>query len=89
MGAYKDMKYGLVNYDKNSTFLENDNFTQGKERELEFSNIEIYLVFLEKLRINRIFLIIMVSVYIWLIQLINWIFKKCFFPFFLFLLLKL
>jgi hypothetical protein len=64
MGAYKDMKYGLVNYDKNSTFLENDNFTQGKERELEFSNIEIYLVFLEKLRINRIFLIIMVSVYI-------------------------
>ena len=58
------MKYGLVNYDKNSTFLENDNFTQGKERELEFSNIEIYLVFLEKLRINRIFLIIMVSVYI-------------------------
>ena len=64
MGAYKDMKYGLVNYDKNSTFLENDNFTQGKERQLEFSNIEIYLVFLEKLRINRIFLIIMVSVYI-------------------------
>ena len=64
MGAYKDMKYGWVNYDKNSTFLENDNFTQGKERELEFSNIEIYLVFLEKLRINRIFLIIMVSVYI-------------------------
>ena len=64
MGAYKDMKYGLVNYDKNSTFLENDNFTQGKGRELEFSNIEIYLVFLEKLRINRIFLIIMVSVYI-------------------------
>ena len=58
------MKYGLVNYDKNSTFLENDNFTQGKERQLEFSNIEIYLVFLEKLRINRIFLIIMVSVYI-------------------------
>ena len=58
------MKYGLVNYDKNSTFLENNNFTQGKERELEFSNIEIYLVFLEKLRINRIFLIIMVSVYI-------------------------
>jgi len=64
MGAYKDMKYGLVNYDKNSTFLENDNFTQGKERELGFSNIEIYLFFLEKLRINRIFLIIMVSVYI-------------------------
>ena len=64
MGAYKDMKYGWVTYDKNSTFLENDNFTQGKERELEFSNIEIYLVFLEKLRINRIFLIIMVSVYI-------------------------
>ena len=47
MGAYKDMKYGLVNYDKNSTFLENDNFTQGKGRELEFSNIEIYLVFLK------------------------------------------
>ena len=64
MGAYKDMKYGWVIYDKNSTFLENDYFTQGKERELEFSNIEIYLVFLEKLRINRIFLIIMVSVYI-------------------------
>ena len=64
MGAYKDMKYGWVTYDKNSTFLENDNFTQGKGRELEFSNIEIYLVFLEKLRINRIFLIIMVSVYI-------------------------
>ena len=64
MGAYKDMKYGWVTYDKNSTFLENDNYTQGKGRELEFSNIEIYLVFLEKLRINRIFLIIMVSVYI-------------------------
>ena len=64
MGAYKDMKYGWVTYDKNSTFLENDNFIQGKERELEFSNIEIYLVFLETLRINRIFLIIMVSVYI-------------------------
>ena len=47
MGAYKDMKYGWVTYDKNSTFLENDNFTQGKGRELEFSNIEIYLVFLK------------------------------------------
>ena len=45
MGAYKDMKYGWVIYDKNSTFLENDYFTQGKERELEFSNIEIYQVF--------------------------------------------
>ena len=44
MGAYKDMKYGWVTYDKNSTFLENDYFTKEKGREVEFSNIEIYLV---------------------------------------------
>ncbi len=47
MGAYKDMKYGWVTYDKNSTFLENDYFTKGKGREVEFSNIEIYLVLSE------------------------------------------
>ena len=47
MGAYKDMKYGWVTYDKNSTFLENDYFTKEKGREVEFSNIEIYQVIIE------------------------------------------
>ena len=44
--TYYNMKNGWITYDKYSTFLINDSFTQGKTREFEFSNIEIYQVFL-------------------------------------------
>ena len=40
------MKNGWITYDKYSTFLINDSFTQGKTRIFEFSNIEIYQVIL-------------------------------------------
>ena len=46
LGTYFNMKNGLITYDKYFTFLINDGFTQGKTREFEFSNIEIYQVFL-------------------------------------------
>ena len=47
MGTYKNMKNGWIIYDKYSTFLINDIFTEGKEKEYEFSNIEIYQVIIE------------------------------------------
>ena len=47
MGTYKNMKNGWITYDKYSTFLINDIFTEGKTREYEFSNIAIYQVIIE------------------------------------------
>ena len=47
MGTYKNMKNGWIIYDKYSTFLINDIFTEAKEKEYEFSNIEIYQVIIE------------------------------------------
>ena len=34
MGTYKNMKNGWITYDKYSTFLVNDIFTEGKKRNM-------------------------------------------------------